>query len=158
MEFNKAKVFTALNANEVKVGSKGYGSDTIEDLKNKVITGGKLLELAEIRGENSILRFIDTLHQSYALFYFVKEPEKEKYRPYNNTAEIPGGALLNIVVSGDNTRLLITAVEDKRVYLGPHGWVDLYDLYKYYTRPNGAPCGVEWRTKNDREIVPKSIF
>lgn len=36
MEFDKSKVFTALNASEVKVGSKGYGSDTIEDLKNLV--------------------------------------------------------------------------------------------------------------------------
>lgn len=34
MEFDKAKVFTALNADEVKVGSKGYGSDTMEDFKN----------------------------------------------------------------------------------------------------------------------------
>lgn len=42
MEFDKLKVYTALNASEVKVGSKGYGSDTIEDLKNKVITGGLL--------------------------------------------------------------------------------------------------------------------
>lgn len=141
MEFNKAKVFTALNANEVKVGSKGYGSDTIEDLKNKVITGGKLLELAEIRGEDSILRFIDTLHQSYALFYFVEEPEKEKYRPYHNIAEIPGGALFKIVLHSDGTIFTITAAEDKRVYLGPQGWVDLFDLYKYFTWSNGTPCG-----------------
>lgn len=152
MEFNKTKVFTALNASEVKVGSKGYGSDTIEDLKNKVITGGKLLELAEIRGEDSILRFIDTLHQSYALFYFVEEPKEKIYKPYDDTAEMPNGAMLDIVVSRDGTRLLITAVEDKRVYLGPQGWVDLYDLYKYYTWPNGNPCGVEWRSRRLYEI------
>lgn len=144
MGFNKAKVFTALNASEVKVGSKGYGSDTIEDLKNKVINGNELLlELTEIRGEDSILRFIDNLSQSYALFYLIKEPEKEKYQPYHNTAEIPGGALRNIVLHNDGTRFLITAVEDKRVYLGPQGWVDLFDLYKYFTWSNGAPRGKE---------------
>lgn len=59
MEFDKSRVFTALNAEEVKVGSKGYGSDSMEDLKNKVIKGGELSELIEIRGEDSILRFID---------------------------------------------------------------------------------------------------
>ncbi len=141
MDFDKSKVFTALNAEKVKVGSKGYGSDTIEDLKHKVITGGKLLELTEIRGEDSILRFIGGLSQSYALFYLIKEPEEKKYRPYHSPAEIPCSALLNIVLHNDGTHFIITAVDDKRVYLGPNGWVDMFDLYKYYTWPNGIPCG-----------------
>lgn len=143
MEFDKSRVFTALNAEEVKVGSKGYGADSIEDLKDKVITGGELSELGEVRGEGSILRFIDTLSRSYALFYLVKEPKEKPYRPYKDTDEIPDGAMLNVVISHDSTRLLITAVEDKRVYLGPQGWVDMFDLYKYYLWSDGTPCGKE---------------
>ncbi len=143
MEFDKAKVFTALNADEVKVGSKGYGSDTIEDLKNKVIKGDELSELAEIRSEDSILRFFDTQFRPYALFYLIKEPEEKKYRPYHSPAEIPCSALFNIVLQNDGTHFIITAVDDKRVYLGPQGWIDMQSLYDNYMWPNGTPCGIE---------------
>lgn len=33
MEFAKAKIFTALNADEVKVGSKGYFADNLRSLR-----------------------------------------------------------------------------------------------------------------------------
>lgn len=143
MEFDKSRVFTALNAEEVKVGSKGYGSDSMEDLKNKVIKGGELSELIEIRGEDSILRFIDGLFRSYSLFYLIKEPEEKKYRPYHSPAEIPCSALLNIVLQNDRTHFVITAVDDKRVYLGSQRWVDMQSLYDNYMWPNGTPCGKE---------------
>ena len=77
------------------------------------------------------------------MFYLVEEPKEKVYRPYNDTTEMPNGAVLNVVVSGDGTRLLIIAAEDKRVCIGSQGWVDLHDLYEYYTWPNGTPCGVE---------------
>lgn len=143
MEFDKSRVFTALNAEEVKVGSKGYGSDTMEDLKCKLITEAELLELTEVRGEDSILRFIDTLSRSYALFYLVEEPKEKKYYPYYSPDEIPNGALLNIVLRNDGAHFVITAVDDKRVYLGPNGWVDMQELYDNYMWPNGTPCGKE---------------
>lgn len=143
MLFDKSRVFTALNADEVKVGSKGYGSDTMEDLKSKVITEAELLELAKIQGEDSILRFTDSLNRAYSLFYLVEEPKEKKYYPYYSPDEIPNGALLNIVLRYDGAHFVITAVDDKRVYLGPNGWVDMQDLYNCYTWPNGTPCGKE---------------
>ena len=143
MEFDKTRVYSAYNADEVKVGSKGYFADSISDLKKKVDEGSELLTLTKIYGEESATRFSITSISSYILFYLVEEPEEKVYRPYNDTAEIPGGALHKIVVSSDGTRLLIIAEEDKRVYLGPQGWVSLLDLYQYYTWLNGIPCGVE---------------
>ena len=143
MEFDKTRVYSAYNADEVKVGSKGYFADSISDLKKKVDEGSELLTLTKIYGEESATRVSITSISSYILFYLVEEPEEKVYRPYNDTAEIPGGALHKIVVSSDGTRLLIIAEEDKRVYLGPQGWVSLLDLYQYYTWLNGIPCGVE---------------
>lgn len=143
MKFYKNKVYTASNADEVKVGSKGYFADSINELKKKVDEGNELLTLTKIYGEESATRFSVSPTSSYILFYLVEEPKEKVYRPYDNTAEIPGGALHKIVVSSDGTRLLITAEEDKRVYLGPQGWVSLLDLYTYYTWLNDIPCGVE---------------
>ena len=143
MEFDKTRVYTALNADEVKVGSKGYFADSINDLKKKVNDGNELLTLTKICEEEAATRFSVSPISSYILFYLVEEPEEKVYRPYNDTAEMPNGAMLNTVVSSDGTRLLITATEDKRVYLGPHGWVSLLDLYTCYIWPDGTPCGLE---------------
>ena len=143
MKFDKTRVYSACNADEVKVGSKGYFADSISELKKKVNEGNELLTLVKIYGEESATRFSVSTISSYILFYLVEEPKEKVYRPYNDTAEMPNGAMLNTVVSSDGTRLLITAAEDKRVYLGPQGWVSLLDLYQYYIWPNGTPCGVE---------------
>ena len=143
MEFDKTRVYTAFNADEVKVGSKGYFADSINELKKKVNNDNELLTLTKIYGEESATRFSVSPISSYILFYLVEEPKEKVYRPYDDTAEMPNGAMLNTVVSSDGTRLLITATEDKRVYLGPQGWVSLIDLYTCYTWPNDTPCGVE---------------
>lgn len=145
MEFDESKIYTPINADKVKIGSKGYYADDLKTLKERVNShsGRWRGEVNEIYDTDSTYRFSIKNNTKFALFYLVEEPEEKKYRPYHNTAEIPSGALLKIVVSSDNTRFLITAVDDKMVYLGPHGWVDLYDLYKYYTWSNGTPCGKE---------------
>lgn len=152
MEFDKAKVFTALNADEVKVGSKGYFADSIRILKETIketlkdSCAAAYGEIDEIKDDSCSCRFSIKKNSAYSFFYLVVEPREKKYRPYHNTAEIPGGALLNIVLLNDETRFIITAADDKRVYLGPQGWVDMQELYDNYMWPNGTPCG-----KEDRE-------
>lgn len=84
---------------------------------------------------------------SWNLFYLVEEPEENEYRPYHSPSEIPGGALLNIVLHNDGTYFIITAADNKRVYLGSNGWVDMQELYDNYMWSNGTPCGI----KEDRE-------
>lgn len=149
MEFDKSRVFTALNADEVKVGSKGYFADSIRVLKETIketlkdSCAAAYGEIDEIKNDSCACRFSIKKNSAYSFFYLVKEPMEKKYRPYHNTAEIPGGALLNIVLLNDETRFIITAADDKRVYLGPQRWVDMQSLYDNYMWPNGTPCGKE---------------
>ena len=56
MEFDKSKVYTAVNADEVKVGSKGYFADTIAGLKNN-IDKENILTVGKVWEEDSISRF-----------------------------------------------------------------------------------------------------
>lgn len=151
MDFDKTRLYTSFNADKVKVGSKGYFADSISELKRKINESEELLTLTKIYGEEAATRFAITPVSSYFLFYLVEEPKEKIYRPYKDTAEMPNGAMLNVVVASDGTRLLITAVEDKRIYLGPQGWVDMFDLYKYYTWPNGTSCGKEEEQGNDND-------
>lgn len=151
MEFDKTRVYSLCNADKVKVGSKGYFADSINELKKKVNEGNELLTLVKIYGEESATRFSVSTISSYILFYLVEEPKEKIYRPYDDTAEMPNGAILNTVVSREGTRLLIIAAEDKRVCIGPQGWVSLLDLYQFYTWPNGTPCGVEEQETNEKD-------
>ena len=77
MKFDKTKVYTAVNADEVKIGSKGYFADTLTDLKARVAT-----ESADCFGEILHILFPDSYYCfsfkdtrcNYALFYLVEEP------------------------------------------------------------------------------------
>lgn len=48
MEFDKSKVFTALNADELKVGSKVICAFSIVDLKRRVYEGDKITKVHSI--------------------------------------------------------------------------------------------------------------
>lgn len=79
MKFDKSKVYTALNADEVKVGSKGYFADTIKGLEELVNSENKdyYNTLVEIAPTSEVYRFkrgVDFITE-YALFYLVEEPK-----------------------------------------------------------------------------------
>lgn len=147
MEFDKSKVFTALNADEIKQGSKGYFANSIRILKETIketlkdSCAATYGEIDEIKDDSCACRFSIKKNSAYSFFYLVKEPEEKKYRPYHSPSEIPGGALLNIVLHDDGTYFIITAADNKRVYLGSNGWVDMQELYDNYMWPNGTSCG-----------------
>lgn len=68
MEFDKSKVFTALNADELRPGAVGFCGDSVEALKaNK--EAGESVFLKQVLGEEEVYRF--GLHNGlfYALFY-----------------------------------------------------------------------------------------
>lgn len=83
MEFDKSKVYTALNADEVKVGSKGYFADNLFWLKEQVSTNMPTDTISQIYTESSDRRFIMEPTTLYSLFYLVEEPKEEKYRPFS---------------------------------------------------------------------------
>lgn len=82
MEFDINRVYTALNADEVKVGSKVVCANTIKDLKRKVAEN----EITEIKGikddcyENRFSAWLDDDLLGYALAYLVSEPEEKKLK------------------------------------------------------------------------------
>lgn len=95
MEFDKSKIFTSVNADEVKIGSKGYFADSLGQLKQKVRDDEEIEEIAEIEPEREKSRFIykDYKNQcgiefSFSLFYLVEEPKEKTYRPYRTCAEM----------------------------------------------------------------------
>lgn len=80
MEFDKAKVFTAVNASEVKIGSKGYFSDSFGHLK-ELVSNNSLThygELTAIHPDYRYSRFEMDNTSNWLLFYLVEEPGVNK--------------------------------------------------------------------------------
>jgi len=83
MEFDKSRVYTALNADELKVGSKVICALSISDLKERVEAGEKITEVHEILSagfEHRFSVYFDDVYLSYPLAYLISELEEKKLK------------------------------------------------------------------------------
>ena len=82
MEFDKSRVYTAVNADELPIGSKCVFADTIQGLKER-----KYIDtLIGIADERRVCRFASE-HGSdwkYALAYLIEPPAEPKYKPFES--------------------------------------------------------------------------
>lgn len=80
MEFDKSKVFTAVNADELRPGSKVICSDIYGELKELVEQDLQVKTLKEIGHGYCQYRFITGDDLQYNLAYLVSEPEEKKLK------------------------------------------------------------------------------
>lgn len=81
MEFDVKRIYTCVNADEVKVGSKVICGDNITLLKRRIKAGdAHIHELTAILEENLATRFRVKDFGDYALCYLVSEPEEKKLK------------------------------------------------------------------------------
>lgn len=83
MNFDKTKVYTALNAEELKVGSKVIYAYTISELKERVEEDKDITELRSIYTDSNEHRFcfvFGDVCRSYPLAYLISEPEEKKLK------------------------------------------------------------------------------
>lgn len=78
MEFDKSKVYTALNADELKPGSKVLLADDLESLEYLVRNNYTGIELKHISNASKMRRFCNN-DSSFALAYLVSEPASLKW-------------------------------------------------------------------------------
>ena len=80
MEFDVSRVFTAVNANKLKVGSKVYVADTIGAIREIVKNDSAIIDTIKgIMPENMDARFFDGT-EHWHLAYLVSEPEEKKLK------------------------------------------------------------------------------
>lgn len=164
MKFDKSKVFSAVNADEVKVGSKGYFADNLKDLEC-MVDGGHYHELTRILDESESCRFElraeDSDDLNFYLFYLVEEPEEDNYRPYKDTKEMIEDFKERAKAYGANfsdcpmfrtmiwlkgktsdAEFLISGYTKDCVYrLFDGSILDLQDVFERFTYLDGTPCG-----------------
>lgn len=152
MEFDKSRVYTAVNADELAIGSTCIFADTIQDLREKVQGGfraGDCAEdyfrhLAEIYDDDTIERFVAN-DCTYIYAYLIEPPAEPKYKPFENVEEAmkaikAHGGWIKYNVSA-NYSLVIeygggsVHTKEKCIYMQ-----DLFDDYVF--ADDRSPCGV----------------
>lgn len=104
MEFDKSRVYTPLNADELKVGSKVIVANDLKCLKDRVERNCEITELTGILEEDNTYRFCAN-YKECALAYLVEEPSKLKWTDLKVGDIITNGdktAMITCVDSADN--------------------------------------------------------
>ena len=171
MKFEKDKIYTTLNADELHIADVVYLADNLEALRNKVKNGDKMeqTEIANIHGEDWVKRFETRSGATYLLAYLVKSAPKPTHRPYKDIDEllqdwdqrvndsfgmsipttnpsplIPG--LIWIKAKLDKQEYLVLALERYNNSPGAVrtvlGSITLSMLLDHYTYVDGSPCGM----------------
>ena len=79
MEFDKSRVYTALNADELKVGSSIIAADNLSALRHRVENNVDAVLLEGIKPDSYEARF-SANNFSWNLAYLVPEPEEKKLK------------------------------------------------------------------------------
>ena len=84
MEFDKTRIYTAVNADELQIGSKCIFSDTMDDLKIKFLNVEDYIDALEfVCNDDEAERFL-CKNTTYLLAYLIEPPAEPKYRPFES--------------------------------------------------------------------------
>ena len=147
MKFDKSKVYTALNADELKEGDKVLLADNLEELKKQVKDYESPTMLAEIAPECEHFRFKNPNDLWYALAYLVFSPPKLEYKPFSDS-----NTALQIIskhggwVKGDDTYYLVTGVnlvKEVEIRIRDYWISATYALENFTFADDDSPVGVK---------------
>lgn len=152
MEFDKSRIYTAVNADELAIGSTCIFADTIQALRQKVQGGFSVGDcakdyfrrLSEIYDDDSVERFVaDGCTYIYA--YLIEPPAEPKYKPFESVEE----AMKAIKAHGGWIKYNVSASYSLVIEYGSGSiytngkcmyMQDLLDDYVF--ADDGSPCGV----------------
>lgn len=152
MEFDKSRIYTAVNADELKIGSTCICANTIHDLRQKV--HGEFIEgacvqsyfrhLSEIYDDDSVERFVAD-GSTYIYAYLIEPPTEPKYKPFASVEE----AMKAIKAHGGWIKYKVSASYSLVIEYGSGSiytnrkciyMQDLFDDYVF--ADDRSPCGV----------------
>jgi len=148
MEFDKSKVYTAVNADELKIGSKSLFADTVKGLRRKVEEGTYRVEtfyrLHNNGGDDS---FVGN-DCAYCYAYLIEPPAEPKYKPFSNMENIKKASVkckgFIKTKQGAQEGIIIGISFDNRVIIKKRyglEYLTFEQLFESYTFDDGSPCG-----------------
>ena len=146
MKFDKSKVYTALNADELKVGSKCIFADTVKGLKRRIDDGRSMAILTCIGDESSVSRFVANGATLFNLAYLIEPPAEPKYKPFESLGKAIGALKKHggwIKSKATQGCFFINVLTSKKIaIIGGKRRVSFTDLLERYVfADDGSPCG-----------------
>ncbi len=150
MKFDVSRVYTAINADELPVGSKCIFADTLKDLKDKVLNNDdcSTYTLKAIGDEDSKDRFKD-FSCTWNLVYLVELPEEKIVKPFETIEEAREAITAHggfLKYKGTDYVYLVTGYSsndvDPEVFI-KNGWGSLkFIAQNFLFADDGCPCGI----------------
>lgn len=158
MEFDNSRIYTMVNADEIKLGSIGYFANSLYSLQQAVQHDDKECfgKIMNIRNNSTGFRFV-TNNMCFILFYLVEEPEKKKFHPFKNTEDmmtefckrsgkLPLATIDPPVIYFKNKKsdesYIMSAFNYHSVKIC-HETYDMIGLFNNFTFTDGLPCGIK---------------
>lgn len=153
MEFDKSRIYTAVNADELPIGSKCIFSNTIRALREKVQGEyecvGSLCDgyakLVMVYSDDHTYPFLADNDLLYIYAYLIEAPKKTEYRPFESVADAmeaikAHGGWIKYKLSASYSLVIAYGsgsiyINEKCIYMK-----DLFDDYVF--ADDGSPCGV----------------
>lgn len=116
MEFDKSRVYTALNADELKVGSEVIVADDLSHLKD-FVKDEVIYTLEHVTAESQGYRFVANGGICYLLAYLVAEPEEKRLK----WTDLVIG---DIITDGFNVAMVthISSIDDEEEHIYAGAW------------------------------------
>ena len=149
MEFDKSRVYTAVNADELKVGSECFFADTIFHLRKEVTDGFISSTLERIESDDFTARFVDDGGYRYIYAYLIEPPGKPKYRPFESVDKAMEAIKAHgrYVIKTNNMMSAFLVTEDdkdqgeSRIFIDGY-WYSLQELCRLFVfADDDTPCG-----------------
>ena len=146
MTFDKSRVYTALNADELKIGSKCIFANCLADLMDAVENDKKnqVGRFTKAFNCDYIARFCDNYGGNFVLAYLVESPAEPKYKPFKNIEEAmkaikAHGGWIKHKTSKDYA--FVYAYDESTIYFLNKRIALDYLLGAYVFADDGNPCG-----------------
>lgn len=158
MEFDKTRVYTAVNADELKIGDLVIAALNLEELEHKAESEIDIQPLAGISDRRNLDRFgldiyddLDNLRY-YPLAYLfksfaeLKEQKKANYKPFES-ADTAMEAIKKhggwVKDKKNNVQLFVVGFDDDNAFFLGNGYSCSYTVLflDYVFADDGSPCG-----------------
>ena len=152
MEFDKNRIYTAVNADELKIGSKCIFAHTIAELRNRVQDEDAqyyMSELTQVFSDRVVERFEQDDTEVYALAYLIEPPAEPKYKPFESLNSLSNAVKRH----GDNIQTKESKFLANIIGISLSNEIIINDLYglcilladellnDYVFADDGSPCG-----------------
>ena len=148
MEFDRKKIKTIQNCEEVKSGDVGWFSDSVRDIQAKVVLNGEMDTIDKINISTPNGPFQPMQGEFSSQYFYPYEPPKKEYRKFDSPEEFIPFRDRWVLYGGKTTKINSYSGFGVSVGLSEsmYNWVLALEMIRF---EDGTPFGMEVKKKKN---------